>query len=116
LRSARAMATSLLLAARELGRVGVAPVPQPDALEQFAPALRGLAPRFAVHDDRPVHDVPEGVMCGKRLKRWKTNADLAPLLAHRALLELAQAVAVDAVADHLAVDPDHAPGHPLEVV
>ena len=44
------------------------------------------------------------VMCGNRLKRWKTMPMSRALAAHLAVLQLVQLVAVLAVADQLAVD------------
>ena len=95
---------ALLLAAGKRDRIGVALVAEADAVEQLLGALR------ASSRDTPLTRIgaritfSSAVMCGNRLKCWKTIPISARLRGDVALVELVQLVAGLAVADQLAVD------------
>src|SRR5690606_23362653 len=64
---------TLLLATGELGRIGMALVGDADLLQKHLGGGDGVGLGLAQHAPRRLDDVVEDVMCGHRLKLWKTK-------------------------------------------
>ena len=81
-----------------------------------SPAPRGLVLRHLPDTDGASMTFSSAVMCGKRLKRWKTIPISARLRQTSRIAQLVELVAGLAVADELAVDPQAPRVDLLEVV
>jgi hypothetical protein len=102
---------ALLLAAGELPRIGLLLVGQSDLGQE----LRGSLSGFGTLADR-LDDVLEDGQVREEVEGLEDEADVRPLLEDLALGQLVEPVAVLAVPDQLAVDPDVPAVDLLEVV
>ena len=105
----------LLLAAGQLRRVAASLSPSPTRSSSSIASLDAPPSGLFFTRHRRLDHVLEAVMCGNRLKRWKTM----PILARSrqtSVAQLVELVARPAVADELAVDPEPAGVDLLQVV
>jgi hypothetical protein len=107
---------ALLLTARQLRRVGVDLVRQPDSVQQLSAPVDGLALAQSAHLHRGLDDVAEGRHVREEVEALEDHADVGARRRGLLLPQLVELLAVLAVADELAVNRQPATVDLLEVV
>jgi hypothetical protein len=106
----------LLLAARELCRVGIGLVGEPDPVEQLAGLPDRRVAKRSPDPRRRLDDVLQGRHVREEVEALEDHPDLRALAGDLALAQLVELVALLAIADEPPVDPQAARVDLLEVV